>query len=165
MISISHRNQKMDTVNFIFSTFSSLAIVPTISVDCCSKLEGIGNPARCIFISYAHVGKIIGWLWDGNTNTKLLHLRTRHRKCNNFITKLKDGEMVVSKDEDKAQVILNFYSNFLGSSEDHTASIDLDVLNLQTHDLELLDAPISKEKLWNSIKQQMTDYRRFVGIL
>lgn len=73
--------------------------------------------------------------------------------------------MVVSKDEDKAQVILNFYSNFLGSSEDHTASIDLDVLNLQTHDLELLDAPISKEKLWNSIKQQMTDYRRFVGIL
>jgi hypothetical protein len=62
----------------------------------------------------------------------------------------------VTSHEDKAQVLLNFYSNLIGTSEQRGNSINLEAIGVQHHDLHMLDAPISKE-VWNTIKSLPSD--------
>jgi hypothetical protein len=51
----------------------------------------------------------------------------------------------VTSHEDKAQVLLNFYSNLIGTSEQRGNSINLEALGVQHYDIHMLDAPISEE--------------------
>jgi hypothetical protein len=59
--------------------------------------------------------------------------------------------------EDKAQVLLNFYSNLIGTREQRQSSINLEALGIQQHDLHMLEAPISEEEVWNTIKLLPSD--------
>lgn len=75
----------------------------------------------------------------------------------NFIAKLKEEDRVVTSQEDKAEVLLNYYTNLIGSVENREHTLDLEALGIQQHDLEALDAPISEEEVWTVIKQLPAD--------
>lgn len=105
----------------------------------------------------ARIRSRITWLRDGDANTSLFHLHARHRKKKNFIAKLKEGDRVVTTHEDKAEVLLNFFSNLIGTREERQHTLDLEALSIQRHELEALDAPISEDEVWNFIKQLPSD--------
>jgi hypothetical protein len=97
------------------------------------------------------------WLKEGDANTSLFHSQARYRKRKNFISKLEDDGTTVTSHDDKAQVPLNFFSNLIGSREQRHTTIDLEALGLQQHDLHMLDAPLSEEEVWNTIKLLPSD--------
>jgi hypothetical protein len=49
------------------------------------------------------------------------------------------------------------YSNLIGTREERQNTIDLDALGLQHYDLHALDAPISEEEVWNTVKLLPSD--------
>lgn len=104
----------------------------------------------------ARIRSRITWLRKGDANTGLFHLHARHCKRKNFIAKLHDEDQVVTNHEDKAEVLLRFYTKLIGSSEEREHTIDPEAMGIQQHDLQLLDAPISEE-VWNVIKQLPSD--------
>lgn len=87
----------------------------------------------------------------------LFHLHARHGKRKVFIAKLNDTDRVVTTDEDKAEVLLDFYSNLIGTSGQRQQSLDLDALGMHVHDLEALDAPITEDEVWGVIKDLPSD--------
>jgi hypothetical protein len=78
-------------------------------------------------------------------------------KRKNFIAKLKDDGTTMTSHEDKAQVLLNFFSNLIGSREQRNTTINLEALGMQQQDLHMLDAPFSEEEVWNTIKPLPSD--------
>jgi signal recognition particle GTPase len=103
----------------------------------------------------AHLRSRIGWLGDANAH--LFHLHARHQKRKNFIAKLTSEDRVTTSHKDKEEILLNIYENLIGSNVQWTHTNDLAALELQHHDLHMLDASISKEKVWNTIKQLLLD--------
>jgi hypothetical protein len=99
----------------------------------------------------------ITWLREGDANTSLFHSQARYRKKKNFIAKLEDEGQTVISHEDKAQVLLNFYSDLICTREQRQSSINLEALGIQQHDLHMLEAPISEEEVWNTIKLLPSD--------
>jgi hypothetical protein len=98
----------------------------------------------------------ITWLREGDANASLLHSQDRYRKKKNFISKLVDEGSTVTSHEEKAQVLLKFYLNLIGSREQQHSTINLAALGVQQHDLHMLDAPISEE-VWNTIRMLPSD--------
>jgi hypothetical protein len=94
----------------------------------------------------------IGWLRDGDANTKLFHLHACHRKRKNFIGRIVAGERICSSHDDKAVVIDDFYENLLGSCTDREHTINLTELDIDAHDLADLELPFSEEEVWDTIK-------------
>ena len=99
----------------------------------------------------------IGWLKEGDANTRLFHRQARHRKKKNFIAKLKDGDNILTNHEEKAAAIFDFYSNLIGEDSDRSRTINLDSLDIPRYDLEALDTPFSEEEVWNTIKSMPSD--------
>jgi len=99
----------------------------------------------------------IGWLREGDANTKLFHLHARHRKRKNFIGRLISGDRICTSHQDKAEVINNFYENLLGSCTDRLQTVNLDEIGIDTHDLADLDLPFSEEEVWKTILQLPSD--------
>lgn len=99
----------------------------------------------------------IGWLKEGDANTALFHLHARHCKRKNFIVRLCTEDRIATTHEDKVEVLLDFYSNLIGSREQREHTIDVNSLGITRHDLELLDAPISEEEVWNTVKSLPSD--------
>jgi hypothetical protein len=64
---------------------------------------------------------------------------------------------VVTNHEAKADLLLDFYSNLIGTRDERQNTIDLDALGLQHHDLHMLDAPILEEEVWNTVKLLSSD--------
>jgi len=77
-------------------------------------------------------------------------MHARHRKRNNFIASLREGEQSLTSHEDKAAAIFDFYSNLIGADSDRDRTIDLDHLALPN--LEALDMPFTEEEVWHTIK-------------
>jgi hypothetical protein len=92
----------------------------------------------------------ITWLREGDANTSLFHSHARYKKKKKCISKLVDEGRTVTSHEEKAQVLLNFYSNLIGSREQRHNTIDLAALGVQQHDLHMLDTPIFEEEVWNT---------------
>jgi hypothetical protein len=99
----------------------------------------------------------IGWLKDGDANTRLFHMHARHRKKKKFIAKLKQEDTIITSHEDKAAAIFEFYSDLIGTDSDGGRTINLDYLDIPRHDLDALDAPFSEEEVWNTIKLLPSD--------
>jgi hypothetical protein len=99
----------------------------------------------------------IGWLKEGDANTRLFHRHGRHRKKKNFIAKLKDGDNILTNHDEKAAAISDFYSNLIGEDSDRSRTINLDNLDIPRYDLEALDIPFSEEEVWNTIKNLPSD--------
>lgn len=100
----------------------------------------------------------ISWLSEGDANTALFHLHAKHRKRKNFISKLIiDDGLVLTKHEDKQQVVSDFYSNLLGVGLDRNFTINLEALDIPSHDLTELDAPFSEDEVWKTISSLPSD--------
>jgi len=98
----------------------------------------------------------INWLKDGDANTRLFHQHARYRKKKNFIPKLHVGDQVITKHEDKAAAVLDFYDSLIGTECTRGRTINLDTLGSPGFDLEALDLPFSEE-VWNTIKEMPPD--------
>jgi len=98
----------------------------------------------------------IGWLQEGDANTKLFHLHARHRKRKKIIGHLISGDRVCTSHQDKAEVIDNFYENMLGSSSDRLHTVNLAKIGINSQDLAVLDLPFSEE-VWKTILQLPSD--------
>ena len=83
-------------------------------------------------------------------------MHARHRK-KNFITKLKEGDNILTTREEKAAAIFDFYSNLIGKESDRNRTINLDTLDIPSYDLEALDVPFSEEEVWNTEKNLSSD--------
>ena len=77
-------------------------------------------------------------------------------KKKNFIPKLHVGDQVITKHEDKAAVVLDFYDSLIGTECARGRTINLDTLGSPGFDLEALDLPFSEE-VWNTIKEMPPD--------
>ena len=101
----------------------------------------------------------IGWLRDGDANTRLFHLHSRHRKRKNFIGRLISENHIYTAHEDKARVVDDFYDKLLGTSEPREHTINLLELGIptHTHNLADLDSPFTEEEVWLTIKQLPLD--------
>ena len=100
----------------------------------------------------------ISWLGEGDANTALFHLHARHRKRKNFISSLvSDDGLVLTKHEEKEKIVNEFYYNLLGVSVDRDSTINLEEVNIPSHDLAELDAPFSEEEIWKTISSLPSD--------
>jgi exonuclease III len=99
----------------------------------------------------------IGWVKEGDANTRLFHRHASHRKKKNFIAVLKDGDNILTDHDEKAAAIFDFYSNLIGNDSDRSRTINLDNLDLPRFDLEDLDIPFSVEEVWSTIKNLPSD--------
>jgi hypothetical protein len=94
----------------------------------------------------------IGWLREGDANTKLFHLHSRYRKRKIFIAKLVSEDQVYTKHEDKVQLVDLYYEEVLGTSTNREHTINLNELGVPMFDLSDLDSPFSEEEVWATIK-------------
>jgi hypothetical protein len=69
-------------------------------------------------------------------------MHARHRKKKNFIAKLRVDDRFITTHEEKANEILEFYTNLIGTDCDRERTIDLDGLSIPRHNLEALDMPL-----------------------
>lgn len=105
----------------------------------------------------ARIRSCIGWLQDGDANTRLFHMHARHRKRKNFIAKLEYEDRILTGHDEKAAAVLDFYSNLIGTDVGRVRTVNLDALEMLTFDLEDLDSPILEEEIWNTIKNLPSD--------
>ena len=99
----------------------------------------------------------IGWLKEGDTNSRLFHQHARYRKKKNFIPKLQEGDHIITSQEDKAAAVLDFYENLIGAEYDREITINLDTLGYPSFELEGLEIPFSEEEVWRTIKDLPSD--------
>jgi len=98
----------------------------------------------------------IGWLKEGDANTRLFHQHARYRK-KNFIPKLQVGDQLITRHEEKAAAVLEFYDNLIGTDYGRERTINLDSLGCPSFELFNLDLPFSEEEVFNSIKDLPPD--------
>jgi hypothetical protein len=98
----------------------------------------------------------INWLKEGDANTRLFHQHARYRKKKNFIPKLHVGDQVITRHEDKAAAVLDFYDSLIGTECARGRTINLDFLGTHGFDLEALDLPFLEE-VWSTIKEMPPD--------
>jgi hypothetical protein len=93
----------------------------------------------------------IGWLREGDANTKLFHMHSRFRKKKNFVPKLVSNGAVLINHDAKADLVNKFYGNLLGHCSDMEQTISLESLGIPCHDLSALDAPFTEKEVWDTI--------------
>jgi effector-binding domain-containing protein len=75
----------------------------------------------------------------------LFHSQAWHRKRTNFIAKLQSGNQAATSHEEKAETLQKIYEGLIGTREQRDQTIDLDAIEIQQHDLHMLESPISEE--------------------
>jgi hypothetical protein len=91
-------------------------------------------------------------LAEGDANTVFFHLHAKYRKGKNFIGNLlSDDGLIKSRHEDKEETLSDFFRNLLGCSSDRVHTIDLDHLQIPTHDLSSLDSPFTEDEVWKTV--------------
>jgi hypothetical protein len=94
----------------------------------------------------------ITWLAAGDANTVFFHLHAKYHKGKNFIGNLlSDDGLIKSRHEDKEETLSDFFHNLLGCSSDRAHTIDLDHLQISTHDLSSLDNPFMEDEVWKTV--------------
>ena len=96
------------------------------------------------------------YLREGDANTAFFHQQARYTK-KNFISKLQVGNQVVVTQDEKQKAVDDFYESILGTAEERDYTLDLDILNIQHHNLSELDASFSEEEVWATIKDMPLD--------
>lgn len=93
------------------------------------------------------------WMRKGDTNTKFFHLHANMRKKKSFISTLNGESGIATTQESKSDLAHNHFSSLLGSPSIRTKAINWAELGLQSHDLEDLDVPVTKEEIERVIKE------------
>jgi hypothetical protein len=103
------------------------------SLECwlCQCLKKHSLALSSLLCTIARLRSRITWLIEGDANTSLFHSHARYRKKKKFISKLVYEGRTVTSHEEKAQMLLNFYSNLIGSRERRHNTIDLAALGVQ----------------------------------
>jgi hypothetical protein len=99
----------------------------------------------------------IGWLKEGETNTRFFHTHAWHRKRKIGRLVSEDGGGICTSHEDKASHVDDFYDRLLWSCLIKEDTIDLSALGVPTHDLSAFDSPFSENEVWDTIKQLPSD--------
>jgi hypothetical protein len=99
----------------------------------------------------------IQWLKEGDANTRFFHLHARHRKKKNSIGKLVSDAGICTDHDDKERLIHHFYNGLLGTAGNRELTIDLQALEMPTHDLTCLEVPFAEKEVWETIKQMPLD--------
>lgn len=68
----------------------------------------------------------ISFLKDGDANTALFHNQARFRKKKNFIPNLLQNGVVVTNQEDKQAVFLDYFEGLIGTPLVRASTLDLD---------------------------------------
>jgi hypothetical protein len=99
----------------------------------------------------------IGWLREGDANTKLFHLHSRHCKRKNFIAKLVSEDHIFTNHDDKAHLLDQHYDELLGTCLEREHTINLSVLGAPNYNLSDLELPLTEEEVWMTIKKLPAD--------
>ena len=87
-----------------------------------NKLKKHALALSSLLRTVARLRSRMGWLRDGDANTKLFHMHARYRKRKKFIAKLREGDRTITAHEEKASAIFEFYSNLIGSDNESEPS-------------------------------------------
>ncbi|WVZ52504.1 hypothetical protein U9M48_003557 [Paspalum notatum var. saurae] len=71
------------------------------------------------------------FLKEGDANTSFFHQQARYRKKKSFISKLQVDDNLYVSQEDKQEVVADFFESLLGSSEERDFSFDLAAFHTQ----------------------------------
>lgn len=74
------------------------------------------------------------------------------RKKENFIHKLQHEDQVVTSQEDKQDIMFNYFEGLLGMEFAWPSALNLDFFNIEGIDLSALDASIMEDEVWDTIK-------------
>jgi hypothetical protein len=83
-------------------------------------------------------------LKEGDANTSFLHKHATSHRRKNFIPKLIDGDRVATSQEDKQEIMFNFYENLIGHAADRSLALNLEAFHRPGLDLSVLDLPITE---------------------
>jgi hypothetical protein len=98
----------------------------------------------------------VRYLRDRDANTSFFHKQAAFRKRKIFISKLMDGDRMATSQEDKQEVLYDYYLNLLGTAPDRPISLDLQYFHRDSSGLDILDRPILEE-VWETIKDLPMD--------
>jgi len=93
----------------------------------------------------------------GDANTKYFHHKVNARRRKNHIQRLRHGHGWAINHDDKASVIQDHFSKFMGHPPARQHDINWDELNLPSHDLSGLDATFTEEEIKHAIHQMPFD--------
>jgi hypothetical protein len=97
------------------------------------------------------------WLKDGDANTKLFHAVANGRRVKNFIPAIRHAGELITNQQRKEAVFFDSYNELLGRIQNREHSINLDMLDIQEHDLQDLGALFTEEEVWGVIKEMPSD--------
>jgi hypothetical protein len=99
----------------------------------------------------------LNWLKEGDANTSFFHQQVRYRKKKIFIGKLKVADRILVEQEEKQEVVWNFYNNLLGTVAHRNCSLNLAAFHIPTKNLEQLERDVTEEEVWATIKSIPSD--------
>jgi exonuclease III len=97
------------------------------------------------------------WLKDGDANTKLFHAVANGRRVKNFIPAIRHAGELITDQQRKEAVFFDSYNELLGKIQNREHTINLDMLDIQEHDLQDLGALFTEEEVWGIIKEMPSD--------
>ena len=69
----------------------------------------------------------------------------KSENVNFYIPTLKNGDKTATAHQDKANILLQYYTNLFNSNPPRMNTLNWESLNIQRYDLEQLDTPITEE--------------------
>jgi len=99
----------------------------------------------------------LNWLKEGDANTSYFQHHARYRKKKNFVAKLRAEDRMVFDQEEKKEVVWNFYNNLLGTAKQRDLTLDLQAFHREPADLTELEGAITEEEVWNTVKALPSD--------
>jgi hypothetical protein len=97
------------------------------------------------------------WIKEGDANSKLFHIVANGRRTRNFIPAVRHGNETITDQARKVEVFTESFRNLIGKLHAREHSLDLQALQLPTHDLNDLEALITEEEVWSVIKELPSD--------
>jgi hypothetical protein len=89
----------------------------------------------------------ITWIREGDANTRFFHLRANGRRRKNHIPVLSGPRGVVSDHKEKEQILLDHFTNLMGTRVAAVTDLNWDSLQLPWSDLSHLEVPFSADEL------------------
>jgi hypothetical protein len=94
---------------------------------------------------------------EGNTNTSFFYQHAQYRRKNST-AKLQVGDRLVTYQESKHKVVLDFYEQLLGSDVDRNCTLNITDIHNSQHDFSSLEEPIMWGRSYT--RRQARDMRR-----
>lgn len=99
----------------------------------------------------------LNWLKEGDANTSYFQQHARYRKRKNFIAKLRVDDQVIIEQDEKKNVVWDFYNKLLSTAWSREFSLDLQSFHQPAMDLFELDQIITEEEIWATVKSLPAD--------